>query len=288
MPRRTHSSRPSTPELLSWGAPRGVGAPILSESDRCAFIIPITQPFSLIRRRRPAIEPVLTRCVPETTLVDPTGFDAKNCPTDGGCGGNSAQGTPEQSSWSCYGDCGSGWANSLPGAGSTPDASMLALAGGLIGINDFASAFNNAVPNSPSQYNNSADTPQGDPSQGGQPTSEVTVTGTPPGVSSDANGFYTVTVCAACVAQVELPPGLEIFIEGQKVNRLPPTYTPEQPMDPVPRGPVQSPVNPPTTPPVGRPGWLWWQMLQLFLGVGWAAVIPWFRPPLFHSHPPVQ
>src|ERR1700722_20086376 len=50
------------------------------------------------------------------TRIDPTGFDDKSCPTAGGCsGGSSAQGFPEQSSWSCYGNCGGGgWANSIP------------------------------------------------------------------------------------------------------------------------------------------------------------------------------
>jgi RHS repeat-associated protein len=67
------------------------------------------------------------------------------------------------------------------------------------------------------------------------------------------------------VAQFEgLPPGIEIIIEGTRVQRGSPTYTPEQPVPPVPRGPVQSPVNPSTTPPPGQPGWLWWQMFQLF------------------------
>jgi RHS repeat-associated protein len=45
------------------------------------------------------------------TLIDPTGFDSKSCPTTGCPGG--VAGTPEQSSWSCYGDCGSGYANSV-------------------------------------------------------------------------------------------------------------------------------------------------------------------------------
>ena len=68
------------------------------------------------------------------------------------------------------------------------------------------------------------------------------------------------------VLKVELPPGLELFLEGQKINRLPPTYTPEQPVPPVPKGPVQSPVNPSITPPPGQPGWLWWQVFHYSLG----------------------
>ncbi len=50
------------------------------------------------------------------TLVDPTGFFDKSCPVSGCSGGSSsAQGFPEQSSWSCYGNCGGGgWANSIP------------------------------------------------------------------------------------------------------------------------------------------------------------------------------
>jgi RHS repeat-associated protein len=113
------------------------------------------------------------------TLVDPTGFDAKDCPTDGGCGGlgSSVQGMPEQSSWSCYGDCGSGWANSITTTISAPGPSMATLISALLGgsqdsssqgINNFENAFNDAFGDGTSQGNGSGDTSQGDQPQGRQ------------------------------------------------------------------------------------------------------------------------
>jgi hypothetical protein len=104
---------------------------------------------------------------------------------------------PEQSSWSCYGDCGSGYANSITSTGSTPSASLSALMGGLPrfssqGINDFADASNNAVANSPSQYNDSVDTLQG------------SATFTPPGVSCGTS--CEVSVCGNCASTGQIQP----------------------------------------------------------------------------------
>jgi len=90
--------------------------------------------------------------------------------------------------------------------------------------------------------------PQGDPIS----PDGVTVTGTRPPQNPQLVQFEG------------LPPGIEIIIEGTRVQRGSPTYTPEQPVPPIPRGPVQSPVNPSTTPPPGNGGWIWWQMMQLF------------------------
>ena len=52
------------------------------------------------------------------TLIDPTGFDAKECPSDGTCPvGGGVGGLPEQGDWSCYGNCsGGGYANTPPTA----------------------------------------------------------------------------------------------------------------------------------------------------------------------------
>jgi hypothetical protein len=105
--------------------------------------------------------------------------------------------------------------------------------------------------------------------QGNQLTSEVTVTASAQGNPQMAEVVVTGTQGSPPVAQLnDLPPGIEIIIEGQRMSRGYPKLTPEQSMPPVPRGPVQSPVNPSTTPPPGGPGWLWWQMLQ-FLFRGW-------------------
>lgn len=92
--------------------------------------------------------------------------------------------------------------------------------------------------------------------QQGNQLPEVTVTGTRPTESPPVAQFQ------------DLPPGIEVIIEGSRVPRGAPKLTPEQPMPPTPRAPVQSPVNPSTTPPPGQPGWLWWQMLQFFFR-GW-------------------
>jgi RHS repeat-associated protein len=61
------------------------------------------------------------------SYTDPTGFDDKFCGTGNGCGGDGAQGTPEQSSWSCYGDCSGGvWANSVTSVNTTASSSATA------------------------------------------------------------------------------------------------------------------------------------------------------------------
>ena len=92
-------------------------------------------------------------------------------------------------------------------------------------------------------------TSPGDQPQGG--LQEVVVTGTRQPESP-------------AVAQTGLPPGIEIIIEGTRMSREPPVYTPEQPVPSVPRGPpVQSPINPPAQSP-GNKGWLPWKMLELF------------------------
>jgi RHS repeat-associated protein len=63
------------------------------------------------------------------TFTDPSGFDARTCPQDGGCGGagsGGVQGTPEQNSWDCYGNCGNlGWANSFPSSGGSDPLSLV-------------------------------------------------------------------------------------------------------------------------------------------------------------------
>ena len=104
---------------------------------------------------------------------------------------------------------------------------------------------------------------------GNQPTSEVTVTASAQASQQSQGGLEEIIASGTrdnSLLAVELPPGLEIFIEGQKMNRLPPTYTPEQPVDPaVPRAPVQSPINPRQ---LQLPGWLPWQLLQMsFRGI---------------------
>ncbi len=120
------------------------------------------------------------------TMVDPTGFDDKSEVNDGGGGtfgsgdggdggdggggGGGGQKWPGQWAWYCYGNCGSGvWANSITQSVPNPvySAAVRALLGissqgtSSLGINDFASAFNDALINSTSQGNGLLDMPQG-------------------------------------------------------------------------------------------------------------------------------
>jgi RHS repeat-associated protein len=79
------------------------------------------------------------------TLVDPTGFSAKPCPLANGCPGGVA-GLPEQSSWSCYGVCGLGFANTY-GTVTAPGATPILFAGSpSMALAQIASSVTNANP----------------------------------------------------------------------------------------------------------------------------------------------
>jgi RHS repeat-associated protein len=154
------------------------------------------------------------------TLVDPTGFDDKDC-LSSGCPGDSAAGTPEQSSWSCYGNCGLGYANTygtvtVPGtniqipfagspAGALDTATGLQLAAignaySVLTMNSFAGA-------SGSIAGASGSIAQGSQPQGEQPLQTVVV---PPIVGDDPNGnsneLQTILVTAPADSSGEAPP----------------------------------------------------------------------------------
>jgi hypothetical protein len=83
------------------------------------------------------------------TQVDPTGFDSKSCIPGLNCPGTTAgiAGLPEQSGWSCNGNCGPGYANS-------PSGNWLNVAGTWINTGSYTIAIGALGTNSPWQNTN--------------------------------------------------------------------------------------------------------------------------------------
>jgi hypothetical protein len=133
------------------------------------------------------------------TFIDPTGFNPKTClqpSQDGGCVGGVA-GLPEQSSWSCYGNCGGGWANSIP----VISVGTVALTGWYSSVSAAGNTVNNAGGTGSGAAAQSGVCGPCAPSQGGTPG---TVWGDGNGGFTDATAGATVTAAPSSASESDI------------------------------------------------------------------------------------
>lgn len=158
------------------------------------------------------------------TLVDPTGFDAKPCEREG-CAGDAATTIEQMEGFSCYGNCGGGWANTMITTAPNP-AYVAALNNLAAAINNQINGVNNliaAINNNPlSDFSGG----QGDASGGtdytslaeglspaGVPTSQYTMT-----PSYETAILYTLTRWAADKAWSDSYTGDPVAEQGYMVS----------------------------------------------------------------------